>query len=1399
MYWLLDLLGRKSCTRPLGRHNSKTPSRTDTLSRPGKKERQRKDLTGAEKDDLRSLERKLEKRLNTGYRTSCIRTALMILEMGFEIKQDQMGRMLAQCMQRPGIVQICMTIKLLQIAPNAMIPVEHFLRGLGVLVQRNFPVQILRTWLNMGCPRDQRSLRPLPYDYDEDEKRMVAQDLEDALGLLDGAVGREKRTGGSSGCEKKPYPPWKIEIKINVDDHFTKSSKARIITDDEEDRRGADRRVILVQDCKARPELNGKYERSSDLVAHGRPVFEKKAEVRNRKGKGKGKGKHDANEMKRLLMPHMLDDDDITIEVMVIHYKQAGPGLAWNGRDTKGPPTGGWFVIRDRQKLPDPGARSLEQLDGNRNVMSSEYFGHFCRWGEEEQLASVGMLMHLEHMEELRQIRRRTETMQDAELQRLGWTLDGLPCIGIFGRRDPKKNTIIGTLVNRVTTLVTRWCGISESAAIGDCWEDPGSEMGTLQLPPNTQFDRLKFKRGDSVIISESRQQVRVKGEALEKLGEGFIADIQLPRGRDGESKMIIRLRGCWPDDAMSRRWRIDKGANSTLYERQLQAMLNLVNKDRSRVPELLISAKVGLADSWAKQWRKGQGVTDEDKELAAKAAEQAEKDVIREKEAAKLARLNPGGASSDKLDNALKEVKTLSHLNTSQRDAVRPDRGTSGQRRSALRTTCTVIQGPPGTGKTHVSVQIMKMWSKTLDLSPLLATSDSNPAVDNIAIGLRKEGVRAVRVGRPDKINRILEEITLECLLDKEKEEMKNRQYEARFKSRSRSKTGSPKRRKVSRSSPSGEQLSTSAELLAGRIRLREKRQPQIADDDGGKGKGKGKGNVKNDFELQMRILQAPDADVICTTTISSGGDFFSKFAFAGVLIDEAAQATELAAIVPLILRGSQRLVLVGDQCQLPPTVQSSEAEERGLSLSLYSRMVDSGGLTPFLLDTQYRSHPVIAEFSARTFYAGKLKSGIKGSDRKQIRGLPWPNHQSPIAFLPSDGQEEEEGESKYNPTEAELVQRLVQDAFFQRELEITEIGVVTPYVAQVRLLKRMCKQIIPEGMDPELLEIASVDQFQGREKDLIIFSAVRCNRVGNVGFLADWRRLNVMLTRARRGMVVVGNSHTLKADEHWEKWLQFYEKVASGRARSPSPTKKKQEAPPNETEEEKEARLKKERIEAARKLSMAIRFPGLAMAQQKKKVTGVPHRGWSKAPGLHPSACGYEFRSATPDILSGEEWRCIDLPALLREQEERSRSRSWSPEGGGLVGQADSKFKANRGAAARETHARAPRHVITRVVDHPGLDQAMGGRTKARVKTPSPDRPLKQVKAIGIGRRNKADEFTKKGPTNGAAKAKPKAVGAWELGRRKAADPAAGGRKAVVSQAKAKVAIASDSEGSG
>jgi len=254
-------------------------------------------------------------------------------------------------------------------------------------------------------------------------------------------------------------------------------------------------------------------------------------------------------------------------------------------------------------------------------------------------------------------------------------------------------------------------------------------------------------------------------------------------------------------------------------------------------------------------------------------------------------------------------------------------------------------------------------------------------------------------------------------------------------------------------------------------------------------------------------------------------------------------------------------------------------------------------------LLDTQYRSNPILAEFSARTFYAGKLRSGVTAADRKVPRGLPWPRPDCPIAFIECTGEETSEGESKFNLAEAEMVVRFVQDCFFQRELEITEIGVVTPYVAQVRHLKRIIRNIIPEGQDPELLEVASVDNFQGREKDLIIFSAVRSNRTGVVGFLADWRRLNVMLTRARRGIIIIGNSRTLRTDDHWSKWLDFYAKASTGRARTPEKEQKTEIIDPNETPEQMEARAKKERIDAARKLSMAIRFPGLAMAQSEKR----------------------------------------------------------------------------------------------------------------------------------------------------------------------------------------------------
>jgi len=407
-----------------------------------------------------------------------------------------------------------------------------------------------------------------------------------------------------------------------------------------------------------------------------------------------------------------------------------------------------------------------------------------------------------------------------------------------------------------------------------------------------------------------------------------------------------------------------------------------------------------------------------------------------------------------------------------------------------AMERACTIIQGPPGTGKTHVSVQVLRLWAKCLGGTPLLAVSDSNIAVDNIAAGLQRAGVRVVRLGRPEKIRgQNLEDITLEAQVSQLKE-----------------------KRAQERAQEMG---------------------ADVVEPDKGKGAGKGSGkggldleadheskrhNKFQDFKLQMEIIQK--AEVVCTTTISAGSEFLSRLSFAGILIDEVAQATELSAIVPIVLRGGsslRRLALVGDHCQLPPSIQSSEAENRGLSLSIYSRLQKSS-VQPFMLDTQYRSHAKIMEFSSDAFYAGALGCGIDAAARPLPRGVPWPNVSVPVAYVEVGSPEESEGDSKFNTGEASRLLEFVRGVLRAGDLGIGDIGVVTPYTAQVRRLRQLLRPLIPHGADPRILEIGSVDAYQGREKELIVFSAVRCNAGGKVGFLGDWRRLNVMLTRARQ-----------------------------------------------------------------------------------------------------------------------------------------------------------------------------------------------------------------------------------------------------------------------------------------
>jgi regulator of nonsense transcripts 1 len=437
--------------------------------------------------------------------------------------------------------------------------------------------------------------------------------------------------------------------------------------------------------------------------------------------------------------------------------------------------------------------------------------------------------------------------------------------------------------------------------------------------------------------------------------------------------------------------------------------------------------------------------------------------------------------------------------LNPSQKQAVE----------SAIERRLTLIQGPPGTGKTHTAVHLLSAFVQ-LGRGPVLATAESNVAVDNLLEGLLELGVKAVRIGRPVKVREHLRQATLDAQI-----EHHPMQEELRF--------------------------------------IREQNDELRRSLGGLKGKEKGMAHrdVNKNFK-EMRAIEGnmiasvlDGAEVICATTIGVGHSLLRDRRFPVVLMDEATQASEPSALVP-ITRGCRQLVLVGDHKQLPPTVISDAAQQGGLGQSLFERLTECGVET-HMLTTQYRMHPTIREYPSARFYEDRLLDGCTPAERPPAAGFLWPDWDHPVAFVPVDGSEivDDEGSSKSNLDEAAKVLSVVSGLLSAGDLTPADIGVITPYSGQVRLLTDLFEQA--GGRDEHGpfagLEIKSVDGYQGREKEIIVFSAVRANDNGEVGFLRDRRRLNVAITRARRGLIVLGNPKTLRHDGTWRAWLDWAE----------------------------------------------------------------------------------------------------------------------------------------------------------------------------------------------------------------------------------------------------------------
>ena len=298
---------------------------------------------------------------------------------------------------------------------------------------------------------------------------------------------------------------------------------------------------------------------------------------------------------------------------------------------------------------------------------------------------------------------------------------------------------------------------------------------------------------------------------------------------------------------------------------------------------------------------------------------------------------------------------------------------------------------------------------------------------------------------------------------------------------------------------------------------------------------------NLKIDAEDE--ILQS--ADVICCTCITAGAFKISgKIAFSSLLIDEAMQATEPECLVPLVT-GVRQVVLVGDHCQLGPVVMCTKAAESGLSQSLFERMV-ALGVRPSRLEVQYRMHPTLSQFPSNYFYEGSLQNGVSCAERElpELRQFQWPVQGVPMLFFVTSGQEEfaGSGTSYLNRSEASVVEKFTTK-FIKIGILPDQIGIVTPYEGQrSHLLQYMQSQGTLRSKIYEDVEIASVDAFQGREKDIIIISCVRSNENQGIGFLADPRRLNVALTRAKYALIVVGNARVLGKQLLWNNLLQHF-----------------------------------------------------------------------------------------------------------------------------------------------------------------------------------------------------------------------------------------------------------------
>ena len=447
------------------------------------------------------------------------------------------------------------------------------------------------------------------------------------------------------------------------------------------------------------------------------------------------------------------------------------------------------------------------------------------------------------------------------------------------------------------------------------------------------------------------------------------------------------------------------------------------------------------------------------------------------------------------------------------------------------------IVHGPPGTGKTTTLVEAIN--ETLMRESQVLVCAQSNMAVDWISEKLVDRGINVLRIGNPTRVN----------------DKMLGFTYERRFESHA-----------------------DYPQLWAIRKAIRELR----------KNRKKGSENYHQkmdrlksraaEIELRINAELFGEARVIACTLVGSAHHLLEGMKFGTLFIDEAAQALEAACWIPM--RRASRVILAGDHCQLPPTVKSIAALRAGLGKTLMERITENKPEVVTLLKIQYRMNDEIMRFSSDWFYGGKVESA------PQIKYRSVLDYDHPITWIDTSNEENQitiEGEDapkdsastsssvsaanqnsdlnfkeqfvgesfgRINKAEAELTLLTLAEYFTkigkQRVLEERiDVGIISPYRAQVQYLKKLIKKY--EFFKPyrRLISVNTVDGFQGQERDVILISLVRSNDEGQIGFLKDLRRMNVAMTRARMKLIILGNKDTMTKHPFYKKLWEYVEAI--------------------------------------------------------------------------------------------------------------------------------------------------------------------------------------------------------------------------------------------------------------